>query len=106
NNLTVFGNQLPEFGRKIKEYADAIGSIDGSSVEASTNAAKTLAELANNLPPDQGSIAAWFNGNNNLENFGNQLKGFGSSMKTYAEAVKGIEPASVEASANAAKVLG
>ena len=34
NNLTVFGNQLPEFGRKIKEYADAIGSIDGSSVEA------------------------------------------------------------------------
>jgi tape measure domain-containing protein len=106
NNLTVFGNQLPEFGKKIKEYADAVGTIDGSSVEASTNAAKTLAELANNLPPDQGSIAAWFNGNNNLENFGNQLKGFGGCMKAYAEAVKGIEPASVEASANAAKVLG
>lgn len=106
NNLTVFGNQLPEFGKKIKEYADAVGTIDGSSVEASTNAAKTLAELANNLPPDQGSIAAWFNGNNNLENFGNQLKGFGGCMKAYAEAVKGIEPASVEASTNAAKVLG
>lgn len=106
NSLLAFGDQLPEFGKRIKEYAESIGTIDGTSVQASTNAAKTLAELANNLPPEQGSIAAWFNGNNNLSNFGDQLKDFGGSMKAYANAVKGIEPTSVEASANAAKVLG
>ena len=105
NSLTTFGTQLAPFGRSMKQYADSVKGIDGESVTASANAAKSLGELAKNLPA-LGGISSWMNGENNLTTFGTQLAPFGRSMKQYADSVKGIDEESVMASTNAAKALG
>lgn len=104
NKLDAFGRQLAPFGECVKAYADSISDIDISAVTASANAAKTLSELANNLP-NTGGLVALFTGDNSLSAFGSQLAPFGECMKAYANSVAGIDTESVTASANAAKTL-
>ena len=104
NDIGDFGSKLVPFGEGMKEYADSISGIDAESVEASAVAAKALSELATNLPKD-GGVVSWFTGDNNIGDFGNKLVPFGEGMKEYSDAVVGIDSASIEASANAAKSL-
>ena len=104
NSLASFGVQLPAFGRQLKAYANSIDGVDISAVESSANAAKTLSELANNLP-NTGGLASLFAGDNSLASFGAQLPQFGYYMKAYANSIAGVDISSVESSANAAKTL-
>ena len=104
NSLFKFGAQLAPFGKAMKDYADAIDGIDTDAVTSSANAAKTLSELANNLP-NSGGLVSLFTGDNGLFAFGAQLAPFGECVKSYADSVEGIEPKSVTASANAARTL-
>ena len=104
NSLSAFGLQLIMFGRCMKTYANSVTGIDAEAVMASSNAAKVLGELANNLP-NTGGLASLFTGESSIATFGAQLVPFGRSMKQYAEAVTGINAESVTASANAAASL-
>lgn len=104
NDLSDFGAQLPGFGKNMKDYADAVSGLDESSVTASANAGKALAELATNLP-NSGGLVSWFTGDNDLTSFGDKLPGFGANLKKYADSVSGIDDNVVTASANAAKSL-
>ena len=105
SSLSDFGEELAEFGPKMKEYADSVEGIDAEAIDASVNAAKALAGMANNLPK-HGGVVAWFTGESSLSDFAKELEDFGPSIKKYSESVKGFEPEAVVASANAAKVLG
>ena len=104
NSLIGFGLQLVPFGKAMKSYSNSIAGLNPEAVTASANAAKSLSELANNLPNSGGLISA-FTGDNTLGEFANQLEPFGKGMKAYAASVAGIDPESVTASANAAKSI-
>ena len=104
NSIAMFGYQLAPFGRGMKAYADSVVGINPDSVVASANAAKSLSELAANLP-NFGGLVAMFTGENSIAMFGYQLAPFGRGMKAYADSIVGINPDAVTASANAAKTL-
>jgi len=104
SSMTKFGKELAEFAPHFKAYYESIKGIDGSVIEASANAAKSLAEMANNLP-NQGGVVGWFMGENSLSAFADELSEFGPKLKAYADSVKGLDASVVINSANAAKAL-
>lgn len=104
NNIDDWGEMLAPFGENLKKYSDSISGIDGNAITTSANAAKSLAELSNNLP-NSGGLAAWFSGSNNIDDWGEQLVSFGKSIREYSDSVIGLNPVIVTTSANAAKSL-
>ena len=104
NNMDDFGIQLVTFGKGLKSYAESITGIDTAAVTNSAIAAKSLVELANNLP-NSGGVVSWFVGNNDIGDFGVQLVAFGKGLKSYASSISGIDTSAVSNSAVAAKAL-
>lgn len=104
NNLSMFAEELIKFGPKLKAYADSVNGLDGNVVANSANAAKALAEMANNLP-NQGGAVSWFTGDNTLSMFGSELQSFGPMLKAYSDSIRGLDANVVVNSANAAKAL-
>lgn len=104
SSLTKFGEELASFAPNIKMYADTVKGIDASAVQASAIAAKSLSELASNLP-NSGGLAGFFAGENDIGDFGAQLVPFGIGLKAYSLAVAGIDAQAISDSANAAKAL-
>ena len=104
NDIDVFGDKLPSFGEGMREYAKSIKGIDTEAVTNSTTAAKSLAELAKNLP-ETGGMGSWFTGESDLGSFGKKLVPFGEGMKEYSKSVTGIDGESMQAAAKAAKSL-
>ena len=101
NSLSAFAQELMEFGPKLKAYADSVQGLDVDVVVNSANAAKALAEMANNLP-NSGGIVSWFTGENDLSMFADELMVFGPKLKEYADSVAGLDSGVV---ANSAKAL-
>ena len=104
SSMSDFAEQIVPFGKAMKEYSDEVEGIDSQAVKSSASAGKTLAELANNLP-NSGGLAAFFAGENDLEEFTNQIVPFGKAMKEYGDEVKGLDADAVTSSATAAKAL-
>ncbi len=104
NTLSQFAADLVPFGYSLKLYGDNIANLESDVVVNSINAAKTIAEFANNLP-NQGGFASWFSGDNTLSTFGAELAAFGPHLAAYSASVTDVKPEVVTASANAAKVL-
>lgn len=104
STLVDFGKQLAEFGPYFKMFYNSIQGIDGSSVEAAANAAKSLAVFATAIP-NSGGMVSWFTGNNSLSNFAKELVLLGPSIKSYADSVSGIDVDAVSSSVNAAKII-
>ena len=89
NNLDTFGKMLPSFGENFKKYYNHIKGIDKSVIEASSTAAKSIVEIAKNIP-NEGGVASWFAGDNGIDKFGAKLPQFGKDFKSYYDKVKGI----------------
>lgn len=104
NSLTQFAEELAKFGPKLKAYATSVSGLDANVVINSANAAKALAEMANNLP-NAGGLAGFFAGENNLSYFAEELAKFGPKLKAYATSVSGLDANVVINSVNAAKAL-
>lgn len=104
NALLNFGLELAQFAPYFRAYYDSIKGIDGSVVEASANAALSLAKFADNVP-NSGGIASWFAGDNTLSAFADELMKFGPKLKAYAESVSGLPIDVVTNSANAAMAM-
>ena len=102
NSLGKFGEQLPSFGTNMKKYSDNIKGLDPDAVVNSTNAAKSIVEIAKNIP-NSGGVVSWFTGENNIESFGKMLPSFGTNMKKYSDNVKGLDADVVKNSTNAAE---
>ena len=104
NSLEQFGEQLAKFAPNFKKYYDEIRDVQPDVIEASANAAKSLAEMANNLP-NQGGVVSWFAGDNPIDEFGKHLPDFGKQMMDYYNNIKDMKPNVVKESADAAKSL-
>ena len=82
NTLEDFGEQLPDFGKNFKSYANNVNGINSKVIENTSAAVMSIMEFANRVP-NQGGIKAWFSGDNKLSDFGYQLKYFGMWFKDY-----------------------
>ncbi len=103
-DMSEFGRQLAEFGPYLKTFADSVAGIDGASIESAANAAKSLSEMANNLPKS-GGLAQIFTGEGNLLQFAQQLTPFGEALVSYGNIVTGINSEAIQASVSAAQGL-
>ena len=104
NDLASFGESLVPFGKSMKKYANEVSGINPAVVVSSANAAKALAELANNLP-NQGGLVSWFTGDNDLADFGTSLVSFGKNFAKYSEHMKNVDAGVLTATTNAAKSI-
>lgn len=104
NSLSVFADELAEFGPKLKTYADSVAGLDANVVTNSANAAMAIAEMASNLP-NQGGVTGWFMGENSLSIFADELTKFGPKLKAYADSVVGLDANVVTNSTNAAMAV-
>ena len=104
SSISKFGVEIASFGAHIKSFSDNVKGISPENVTAAANAGKTLAELTNTLPSENG-IAQWFGGEKSLAHFGDNVASFGASMKSFDGNVKGISPENVTAAAEAGKAL-
>lgn len=104
NTLSVFGEELAKFGPNLMSYAQSVAGLDGEVVTNSTNAALALAGLANNLP-NQGGMASWFAGDNDIGSFGESLVSFGNSFSTYSDYMKNVDSGVLTTTTNAANSI-
>lgn len=104
SSIEQFGVEIANFGTYFKKYYETIKDIDGEVVEKSANAAKSLAQFAQNIP-NTGGLVSLLTGDNPLSVFANELCKFGPSMKKYADSIKGIDIDTVQNSTTAAKSL-
>lgn len=85
-SMSLFGQELEDFGGYFASYAQKIDGVTPETVTASANAAQSLVELANNLPKSGGLAQAVF-GQQDLGEFGNQLSLFAEGMGAFAESM-------------------
>lgn len=106
-NLEAFGKELANFAPYFVKYADTItkAKINAQLVKDSALAAQALAEMAKELPKQEGWVQKVFGTNKKLSDFGEELAKFGPKFASYANSVKGIDSNVVISSANAAKSL-
>lgn len=92
NDLSTFSKMLPDFGTNMKNYSNNIKGLD-KSVESNSekikNAMKHIIEFAEDIP-NEGGVAGFFAGENNISTFGKNLKDFGKYFKEYADKIKDI----------------
>lgn len=89
NSVDVWGAKLPAFGRNFKAYSDAVAGVKPDVVTASSSAAKSITEFANNIP-NEGGIKDWFTGSNGIDVFGTKLASFGAKFKEYYASISSI----------------
>lgn len=92
NDLSDFSKMLPKFGNYMQQYSNNIKSLDSSVVSNSErikNAMKHIIEFAKNIP-NEGGVAGFFVGENNISTFGKNLKEFGKYFKEYGNEIKNV----------------
>ena len=104
NDLGVFSEGIVPFGDAMRKYSIAVADVQPEAVEASAIAAQSLAQLQTALP-NVGGVVDFFTGGNDLETFAAGVVAFGDAMRKYGQAVAGIDPEAVTASAVAAQSL-
>lgn len=104
SSIADFGSEIAEFGPCLKQFSDSVSGINNQNVTAAANAAKALAEMAHEVP-NEGGLAGWFAGENNVAKFGTDIASFGLSLKQFSDNIAGISPENVTAAANASKSL-
>lgn len=104
SSMTKFAEQLVPFGKAMSSFSKSIAGVNASAVSNSATAGKALAKLADTVPKC-GGLIGFFTGNRSMEAFGDSLVLFGSDLAAYANAIRGINPDMVTASASAASAL-
>lgn len=94
-DLVTFGNQLWQFGRGVRFFAEGIrgyGEIpDYNLADSAANIGLTLAKLETHLPTYGGKLQTWFGTKQDLSTFGTQLGTFGDELATALRKWTNIE---------------
>lgn len=88
-DLSTFGKQLSSFGDSISDYSKTISgenSIDIGAINISVIAAKSLSDLASNLPSYH-----VFDGKSSPTEFGAEIAGFGEKLSEYCGSISGSD---------------
>ncbi len=104
NNVADFGDDIASFGPNLKAFSDSVIGVDAEAVSNAANAAASLAKMAKDIPND-GGLAGWFAGENNVADFGDDIASFGPNLKAFSDSVIGVDAEAVSNAANAAASL-
>ena len=104
SSMVDFGKQLAEFAPYMKKYGNSIEGVDSNVVEASANAALSLAKFATEIPRS-GGLGQLLIGEHDLSKFAEDLASFGPSFKKYSDSIKGVDISAVKASSVAAQSI-
>jgi hypothetical protein len=99
NDLSTFSRMLRQFGKDMTSYSNNIKSMDGNVVTNSQKVKEAMGyiiEFAKKIPND-GGVAGFFAGDNNIADFGKNLRDFGKYFKEYSDKIKGISIEKVNA---------
>ena len=110
NDLGTFAKEFPSLGTGLRQFLDNVGTFSDAevaTVTAASNAVKTLAQAASEIP-NTGGLLADLVGDNDLESFaegfptlGTGIKGFLDNIGTFSDS----QIATVKAAADAVKTL-
>ena len=105
-SLADFGKEMLDFAGYFKDYAIKMNEIENLDVvQASANAARSLAQFAAEIP-NAGGLAAKVVGENSIVDFGEAIANFAPNFVTYANEISKISDFdAVDASAVAAKSI-
>ena len=104
SGLPGIADDLSEFMDKLSPFLTGAGSVDSSALSG----VKSIAEMIFILTATDviNSLTSWITGGSSMTDFADQLKPFGEAMVEFSEVVSGkIDAASIEAAANAGKLL-
>ena len=104
-DMGTFGDNLEAFGKGLKSYGDAVTDLNTEAIAASIEPAKSLNQLAKEMPSSGGILDSIFGTQVSLENFGNQLEAFGKGLVAYADSVDGLKTEAINNSIPAAQAL-
>lgn len=105
NDLALFAAGIIPFGQAMSQYSNAVAGINPEAVTASAVAAQSLVQLQNALP-NVGGVMTFFTGGSDLATFAANIAPFGDAMLNYSNAIAGVNPEAVTASASAGQALG
>ena len=89
-SLADFGKEMLDFAGYFKDYAIKMNEIENPDVvQASANAARSLAQFAAEIP-NAGGLAAKVVGENSIVDFGEAIANFAPNFVTYANEMSNI----------------
>ena len=101
--LPQIGTDLADFMNNLRPFIDGASSIDSSSLDGVKSLVGIILALTGANIID--GLTSWFTGGSALSKFGEEIAAFAPCIKEYADTVAGIDPAAVQASASAGKML-
>jgi tape measure domain-containing protein len=104
NSVSRFAEDLVNLGKGLKGFSDETLGVNPETMTASAAAAKSLADMTNAIP-NEGGMLSWFTGDSSVSKFADDLVNLGKGIKGFSDETAGVNPETVTAAANAAKVL-
>ena len=107
NSIAAFGQQLPQLGLHLSQFAANLGTFGGDQINAISSAANAIKEMAiaADQIPNEGGWAAIFAGENSIATFGSKLPSLGIYLNQFASNLGSFGNAQVEAIVSAAKAI-
>ena len=100
SSIANFADSLPKLAKGLFDFSVYATGLDIESVNAATNAAKSIAEMASVIPAE-GGIKAWFTGETSISNFADELPKLGKGLKGFSDSLAGMNATNVSAAAEA-----
>ena len=85
-SIADFGKELVDFAPYMVEFANQVSGIDVQAVLLASKAAEAIANFASKLP-NQGGLAGFVMGENNMDMIGPQLETFADGLVGFSDAV-------------------
>ena len=107
NSIAAFGQQLPQLGLHLSQFAANLGTFGGDQINAISSAANAIKEMAISADqiPNEGGWAAIFAGENSIATFGSKLPSLGIHLNQFASNLGSFGNAQVKAIVSAAKAI-
>ena len=102
NNIGDFVAKLPDVGANLTKFSTSLTGFNALAAEAGAKALKTIAVAASEIPND-GGVAGFFAGENNIGDFVAKLPDVGTNLTKFSTSLTGFNALAAEAGAKALK---
>ena len=104
SNMPEIGTNLSSFMENLKPFIEGAKTIDDATIKGVDNIVSLLSKITGQNILE--SISSFITGTSSMDTFKTQLDAFGDAIVSFSQKVTGnIDPGSIEAAANAGKLL-
>ena len=104
NSFEQFAQQIVPLGEGIRQFGESVSDVDVEAITASAQAARALVGVLNKLP-NEGGVAGFIFGDQDLSGFADNIVPLGQAMKAYGDAVAGVNTEAITNSVPAAQAI-